>query len=246
MINQGLSETEARSRFYFVDKNGLLHDGMPDLLPFQQAFVHAHTSLSDWKLEQPGKINLLDVINNAKPTLLLGVSGQANQFTEPMIRAMATYCEHPIIFPLSNPTSRAEATPQDLLTWTEGRALVATGSPFDPITISGRQIDIAQCNNSYVFPGIGLAVVAGKATRVTDSMMMAAAIALSELAPAMSSGEGRLLPELSTIRNVSKHIAKAFILQGIREGHIDVMNEAQVEKAIESTMWTPQYELFEV
>lgn len=245
MINQGLNEIKARSQVYLVDRNGLLHDGMSDLLAFQQVFACSHQLLHDWELEQPGKISLLDVIINAKPTILVGVCGQPNQFTEKIVRTMASYCKRPIIFPLSNPTSRAEAIPQDLLTWTAGNALVATGSPFDPVTISGRQIDIAQCNNSYIFPGIGLGVVAGHARRVTDSMMMAAAMALSELAPAMGSGAGRLLPELSTIRDVSQHLAKAFILQGIQEGHVDAMNKEQVKSAIQRTMWTPRYESFE-
>jgi malate dehydrogenase (oxaloacetate-decarboxylating) len=245
MVHQGLSEDEAYSRFYLVDRNGLLDDSMTELLPFQRDFIHSKKSLQDWKLQQSGKINLVDVINNAKPTILLGVSGQPNQFTETIVRTMATYCQRPIIFPLSNPTSRAEATPADLLKWTKGQALVATGSPFDTITIDGNKIDIAQCNNSYIFPGVGLGIVAGKARRVSDKMMMAAAIALSELAPAICTGVGRLLPELSTIRDVSQHIAKAVILEGIREGHMDKMSDAQVEKALQDTMWTPQYETFE-
>ncbi len=245
MIHQGLSEADARSRFYLVDRNGMLHDGMTDLLPFQKAFAHPQQSLKDWKLAKAGTISLLDVINNAKPGILLGVSGQPNQFTEPMVRTMASYCKRPIIFPLSNPTSRAEAIPHDLLTWTTGLALVATGSPFDAVKIGGEEINIAQCNNSYIFPGVGLGVVAGKARRVTDGMMMAAAIALSELAPAVNTGVGRLLPELSTIRTVSQHIAKAVILQGIREGHIDAMTDGQVDKAVQNTMWSPNYEQFE-
>ena len=246
MMDQGLSEKEARSRFYMVDRNGLLHDGMSDLLPFQAPLKCSQQTIQDWKLEQTGKISLLDVINNAKPTILLGVSGQPNQFTEVIARTMASYCKRPIIFPLSNPTSRAEATPKDLLNWTAGQALVATGSPFEPVTVGNRQINIAQCNNSYIFPGMGLAIVAGKARRVSDLMMMAAAIALSELAPAVKTGEGRLLPELSTIRDVSQHIAKAVIQQGIREGHVDKMSEKEIEKAVEKTMWVPEYEKFGV
>ena len=158
---------------------------------------------------------------------------------------MANYCKRPIIFPLSNPTSRAEATPKDLLNWTSGNALVATGSPFESVTVGGHQIDIAQCNNSYIFPGVGLGIVAGHSRRVTDSMMMKAAIALSALAPAVQTGSGRLLPELSTIREVSQHIANAVILQGIEEGHIDKMNQKEINKTILDTMWTPQYEPFE-
>ncbi|HAU0947368.1 TPA: NAD-dependent malic enzyme, partial [Legionella pneumophila] len=240
MMNQGLSEEEARSRFYLVDRYGLLHDEMTDLLPFQKGFVRSSTSLQNWKLEKKGEITLTDVINNAQPTILLGVSGQPNQFKEAMIKTMLSYCERPIIFPLSNPTSRAEAIPQDLLNWTAGKALIATGSPFEPVVINGHKIEIAQCNNSYIFPGVGLGVVAGQAKRVTDLMMMAAAVALSELAPAIRTGEGRLLPELNSIREVSQHIARAVILQGIKEGHIEPMNNNKIDDSIKRTMWTPQ------
>ncbi|HAU1605889.1 TPA: NAD-dependent malic enzyme [Legionella pneumophila] len=242
MMNQGLTEQEARSRFYLVDRYGLLHDEMKDLLPFQKGFVRPSASLQNWKLEKRGEITLTDVINNAQPTILLGVSGQPNQFNEGMIKTMLSYCERPIIFPLSNPTSRAEAIPHDLLNWTAGKALIATGSPFEPVAMNGRKIEIAQCNNSYIFPGVGLGVVAGQAKRVTNLMMMAAAVALSELAPAVKSGEGRLLPELTSIREVSQHIAKAVILQGIKEGHIEPMSDNQIGDSIKRTMWTPQYE----
>lgn len=194
------------------------------------------------EIRKKGEITLTDVINNAQPTILLGVSGQPDQFNEEMIKTMLSYCERPIIFPLSNPTSRAEAIPQDLLNWTAGKALIATGSPFEPVTINGRKIEIAQCNNSYIFPGVGLGVVAGQAKRVTNLMMMAAAVALSELAPAIKTGEGRLLPELTSIREVSQHIARAVILQGIKEGHIEPMGDNQIDDSIKRTMWTPQYE----
>lgn len=244
MMNQGLAEAEARSRFYLIDRNGLLHDGMQDLLPFQKPFTQPQDSLINWKRQQANQTSLIDVIANAKPTILLGVSAQPNQFTEPMVRMMAGYCQRPIIFPLSNPTSRVEATPHDLLAWTEGRALIATGSPFDPVSINGRELSIAQCNNSYIFPGVGLGVVAGKAKRVTNPMMMAAAIALSELAPAVQTGEGRLLPQLSSIREVSKHIAKAVIIQGIKEGHVQTMDAQEIEQRIKETMWEPKYEYF--
>ncbi|KTD34447.1 malate dehydrogenase [Legionella moravica] len=244
MMSQGLSEAEARSRFYLVDRNGLLHDGMADLLPFQKGFTQPLDSLKSWNVHNLEQISLNDVIINAKPTILLGVSGQPKQFTESMIKSMVGYCQRPIIFPLSNPTSRVEAIPEDLLHWTSGTALIATGSPFDPIELNGQKFDIAQCNNSYIFPGVGLGVVAGKARRVTDDMMMAAAIALSELAPAVETGVGRLLPELSSIREVSRHIAKAVIKQGIKEGHISAMNDLEIDKAIDATMWTPHYESY--
>ncbi|RUR11675.1 NAD-dependent malic enzyme [Legionella sp. km772] len=241
MIAQGLSEAEARTRFYLVDRNGLIHDGMTSLLPFQKGLVQAHEGLKNWHLNDPNNISLLDVITNANPTILLGVSGQPKQFTEQIVKAMSSYCARPIIFPLSNPTSRAEAVPEDLLKWSAGNALIAAGSPFEPVTINGSQISIAQCNNSYIFPGVGLGVVAGQATRVSNKMMMAAALALSDLAPAVKTGEGRLLPELSSIREVSKHIAKAVIVQAIAEGHVKKMDENEIDKVIEETMWVPRY-----
>lgn len=241
MINQGLSEKEARARFYLVDRNGLLLDSMSTLLPFQTNLAQAHETINNWNVDNPEKVTLYDVIIHAKPTILLGVSGQPQQFTEQMIKAMSAYCARPIIFPLSNPTSRAEAVPADLLQWSAGNALIATGSPFDPITINGLAISIAQCNNSYIFPGVGLAVVASNAKRVTDKMMMAAAIALSDLAPAIKTGEGRLLPELTTIREVSQHIAKAVILEAINEGHVESMSEEAVDKVIKDALWEPKY-----
>lgn len=244
MVNQGLSEDQARTRFFLVDRNGLLHDGMSDLLPFQKGLVQSQEAIKNWHLAQAGTISLMDVINNAQPGILLGVSGQPNQFTEPMVKVMSAYCARPIIFPLSNPTSRAEAIPADLLRWSNGKALIASGSPFDAIELNDHQINIAQCNNSYIFPGVGLGVVAGEARRVSNKMMMAAAIALSELAPAIKTGEGRLLPELTTIREVSRHIAKAVIVQGMSEGHIKTMSDSDIDLAIEKSMWIPQYEQF--
>lgn len=244
MMLQGLGEEEARSRFYLLDRNGLLEDDMTNLLPFQAPFARKKQSQQHWKLEKPGTISLIDVLNNARPTILLGVSGQPNQFTEPMVRDMATYCTRPIIFPLSNPTSRAEATPNDLIHWTNGQALIATGSPFEPIDYKGNKIEIAQCNNSYIFPGMGLALVASKAKRVSDKMMMVAAIALSDLAPAMETGMGRLLPELITIRDTSAHIAFAVIKQAIAEGHASSMSDEDIKKAISETMWYPDYQPF--
>jgi malate dehydrogenase (oxaloacetate-decarboxylating) len=183
----------------------------------------------------------MDVMNHARPSILLGVSGQPNQFSEALVKAMAQNHPRPIIFPLSNPTSRAEADPRDILRWTQGKALVATGSPFDPASINGQIIPIAQCNNSYIFPGVGLGVVACGAKRVTNAMMMAAAMALSELAPATQKGEGPLLPKLSSIREVSKHIASAVITEAIREGKAEPMTADHIKKAIEKTMWTPAY-----
>ncbi|KTD15041.1 NAD-dependent malic enzyme [Legionella israelensis] len=244
MIQQGLTESEARSRFYLVDRVGLLHDKIVGLLPFQQAFAQPYDTVKNWQVSNPDNISLEDVIHQVKPTILLGVSGQPNQFSKSMIEKMFSYCKRPIVLPLSNPTSRAEAIPEDVLNWTDGQALVATGSPFEPVNIHGHHIDIAQCNNAYIFPGVGLGVVASKAKRVSDKMMMAAAIALSELAPAMKTGEGRLLPELINIRQVSRHIAKAVIQQGIKENHIYPLDDLAIEQKINETMWYPDYQVY--
>ncbi len=241
MVHQGLDETEARQRFYMIDRNGVLHDEMKDLMPFQQRLTQSAAALKNQGMNPQQNISLLDVIKQVKPDILLGVSGQPNQFSEEITKTMASYCERPIIFPLSNPTSRAEAIPEDLLRWSEGRALIASGSPFDPVHINDQDIPIAQCNNSYIFPGVGLAVVASRSRRVTDKMMMAAAMALSELAPAVKTGSGRLLPELHTIRDVSRHIAEAVIKEAIAEGHVKDMTETQIEQAINEHMWVPEY-----
>lgn len=241
MVDQGLSEMDARQHFFMVDRNGLVHSKMSGLLPFQQQLCQQVEHLEQMGFDTSKDISLLDVIDKAKPGVLLGVSGVPGLFTEEVIKTMATHQKQPVIFPLSNPTSRAEATPKDILNWTDGKALVATGSPFEPVTIGSKTIPIAQCNNAYIFPGMGLAIVASHAKRVSNTMMMTAALALSDLAPAVITGEGRLLPELHTIRTVSKHIAETVIQQGIKEGHIHSMNEAQINQVIEETMWSPEY-----
>lgn len=242
MVHEGLTEKEARERFYLIDRNGLLLDSQKDLLPFQKPFAKDRRLFAQWKLQNPEHISLAEVIDEAQPGILLGVSGQPGMFTEQHIKNMAKAHKRPIILPLSNPTSHCEAVPEDILKWTDGQALVATGSPFQPVVIHGRSIEIAQCNNSYIFPGVGLGIVSSGARRVSDQMMMAAAIALSDLAPAMETGEGRLLPELKHIREVSRHIASAVIHQGIKEGHIDPMDEKEINDKIDKTMWYPNYQ----
>ena len=156
---EGLSEELARSRVFMVDRFGLLTDGMPNLLPFQTKLVQKRENLKNWDTDNE-VLSLLDVVRNVKPDILIGVSGQTGLFTEEIIREMHKHCERPIVMPLSNPTSRVEATPQDIIAWTEGKALVATGSPFDPVLWKDKLYPIAQCNNSYIFPGIGLGVIA--------------------------------------------------------------------------------------
>lgn len=240
MKSEGLSEEEARAQVFMVDRFGLLTDKLPNLLDFQSKLVQKSANLTQWQMESDA-ISLLEVVRNAKPTILIGVSGQPGLFTEELIREMHKHCPRPIVMPLSNPTSRVEARPEDIINWTEGAALVATGSPFTPVTYKDRLFPIAQCNNSYIFPGIGLGVLAAGATRVTDAMLMAASRALADCSPLASDGHGALLPDIDDIQGVSKCIAmevgKAAQLQGVAV----VTSEEALSKAIEHNFWRPQY-----
>lgn len=241
MVNDGMGEADARSRFYMIDRVGLLLDNTSDVLPFQQGLLQRHESVANWQLQTAGYIGLGDVINNAKPTILLGVSGQPNQFKEDMIKHMTTYCERPIIFPMSNPTSRCEAKPVDIIKWSKGKALVATGSPFADVDFVGKCYPIAQSNNSYIFPGMGLGIVAVGAKRVSDDMFMAATLALSDAAPALHETNGALLPDLENIRQVSEKIAFAVAKKAIQEGLADKRSDAEIKSRIKATMWQPKY-----
>jgi malate dehydrogenase (oxaloacetate-decarboxylating) len=237
----GLTPEDARGRVYAVDKDGLLIQGYADLHPTQQPFVKKRAEFSGWKLVHQDKIGLLDVIRNAKPTVLIGVSGQAGVFTEEMVRAMTEYAPRPIIFPLSNPTSRSEATPQDLLDWSNGAAIVGTGSPFKPVIRDGRSIPIDQTNNSYVFPGVALGLISARARRVTDSMFMVAAKTLAKLSPTQTDKKGRLLPPVTEIRAVSIAIAIAVAEQARKEKLSLLPPGADLEQAIRANVWEPRY-----
>ena len=186
--------------------------------PFQQPFAKPLDFVAGWQLERPGVIGFKDVVRNARPTILIGASGQPATFTEEIVREMAKNVERPVIFPLSNPTAFSEANPGDLIQWTEGRALVATGSPFADDSFQGRTIRIAQCNNSYIFPAMGLAVLASGARRVTDAMFMAAARALAECSPARGDPFGPLLPPMKEIRRVARSVALAAAAEAQRAG----------------------------
>lgn len=243
MKSEGLSEEEARARVLMVDRFGLLTDKLPNLLDFQSKLVQKSENLAKWQVESDA-ISLLEVVRNAKPTILIGVSGQPGLFTEELIREMHKHCPRPIVMPLSNPTSRVEARPEDIINWTESAALVATGSPFLPVTYKEQLFPIAQCNNSYIFPGIGLGVLAAGAKRVTDAMLMAASRALADCSPLATDGHGALLPNIDDIQGVSKCIAmevgKAAQLQGVAV----VTSEEALSKAIEHNFWRPQYRIY--
>jgi malate dehydrogenase (oxaloacetate-decarboxylating) len=181
------------------------------------------------------------VVRNAKPTVLIGVSGQAGAFSEPIVRAMAEHNKRPIIFPLSNPTSRAEATPQDIEDWTQGRAIIGTGSPFPPLTRDGAKFKVDQTNNSYIFPGVGLGVIAVDATRISDGMMMVAAKALAAASPTKGDPKANLLPPVTALRNVAETVALAVALQAHKEGLTKGIQTDQIEGLVRAKIWSPHY-----
>jgi malate dehydrogenase (oxaloacetate-decarboxylating) len=240
MTAAGLSERDAAKRFYMIDQDGLLVEGM-SVAPFQQPFVQERSLLASWSLEQSGRAGLLDVVSNAKPTALIGVSGQPGAFSEPIVRAMCAVNRRPAIFPLSNPTSRAEATPADIQCWSDGRAVVGAGSPFPPLLRNGRSVAVDQTNNSYIFPGVGLGAIAVQARRITDTMFMAAAKALAERSPARHDSGGNLLPPVTALRDIAVAVARAVASQAVNEGHAPPMSEREIDAAIAAKMWVPKY-----
>ncbi|MFP1738377.1 NAD-dependent malic enzyme [Lonsdalea quercina] len=243
MVAEGLTDEEARSRVFMVDRFGLLTDKLPNLLNFQSPLVQKSEKIAHWDVSS-NAISLLEVMQNAKPTVLIGVSGQPGLFTEEIIREMNSNCARPIVMPLSNPTSRVEARPEDIFNWTDGTALVATGSPFAPVTHKGEIYPIAQCNNSYIFPGIGLGVLASGARRITDGMLMAASRALADCSPLANEGKGGLLPEIEKIQEVSHHIALEVAKMAQEDGVAEVTSEEALIKAIEHNFWHPQYRTY--
>ncbi|RDS86216.1 NAD-dependent malic enzyme [Dyella psychrodurans] len=246
MVDAGLNEEQARKAFFLVDRNGLLLEGMEGITPAQTPFVQQRDVVKDWSLGKPDQIGLFDVVRNAKPTVLIGVSGQTGAFTEPVVREMAQNVERPVIFPLSNPTSRSEATPQQLIEWTDGRALIGTGSPFAPVQWHDRRFDIDQTNNSYIFPGVGLGVLAAGAKRVTDAMFMVAGKVVADMSPTVSDPHGRLLPPVDQLRAVSVAVARAVAIQAQADGVADVCDEATLDKRIQAIVWEPRYRPYEL
>ncbi|MBP2845044.1 NAD-dependent malic enzyme [Dickeya oryzae] len=243
MKSEGLSDEEARARVFMVDRFGLLTDKLPNLLDFQSKLVQKSDKLAKWDITRDA-ISLMDVMRNARPTILIGVSGQPGLFTEEIIREMHRNCARPIVMPLSNPTSRVEARPEDIIRWTDGAALVATGSPFSPVQHKDKVYPIAQCNNSYIFPGIGLGVLASGAKRITDGMLMASSRALADCSPLANQGEGALLPDVGTIQDVSKHIALEVAKTAQLQGVAEVTSEDALVKAIAHNFWHPQYRTY--
>jgi malate dehydrogenase (oxaloacetate-decarboxylating) len=244
MQDAGLTERQACERIYPLNRRGLLIEGGKDFRPEQVPFARKPSDVAAWPVSNRQEIGLLDVVRNAKPTVLIGVSGQPGAFTEEVVRAMAKNTVRPIIFPLSNPTSRCEGRPQDLLDWTEGRALIGTGSPFGPAKINGREVQIDQTNNSYIFPGMALGIISSHARHVSDAMIKAAARALAGLSPLRQDKNANLLPPLASIRSVSLEVAKAVGRQAMQEGLADV-DEAAFEQELAANVWEPVYKPYQ-
>ncbi|HSW94307.1 MAG TPA: NAD-dependent malic enzyme [Gammaproteobacteria bacterium] len=241
MMEDGLSEMEARRRFFLVDKDGLLFDDNANLFHFQKPFAQSREMIASWQLNHSNLITLDDVVKNAHPTVLIGVSGQGGAFSEKMIREMASHVSRPIIFPLSNPTSRSEAVPSDLLKWTNDRAIIGTGSPFESVMKNGKSWRVDQTNNCYIFPGLGLGLIAVKAARVTDRMFMQAAKALAASSPANQNPDNNLLPPLRDIRTVSLKVAIAVAQEAIDAGLSNVTLRGDLETYLENYMWKAEY-----
>jgi len=240
MVQEGISREQAKSQVFMVDRFGLITDQMEGLRDFQQELAQPTTALQDWSYsgEYP---SLLDVVHCAQPTVLIGVSGQPGLFTEQVIRSMQQYCPEPIIFPLSNPSKRVEAHPRDVIEWTDGKAVVATGSPYGSVDYNGKIYPIAQCNNSYIFPGIGLGVISVKSKHITEEMLVAASKTLAEDSPLANGESQHLLPSLGQIETLSRKIAFAVGKVAQQQGHALEIEDDVLKARIEKNFWNPEY-----
>ncbi len=242
MMADGLTEAQARARFFLVDRDGLFVKGATGLMDFQEKFCQEKNVVADWIVQDVNHISLLDVVKHVHPTVLIGVSGQPGTFTEEIVREMASHVERPVIFPLSNPTCRSEATPEDLMSWTNHNVVMGTGSPFPDVMRNGVLRRVDQTNNAYIFPGMGLGVIAVNATRVTDKMFMVAAKALADCSPTKLDKDANLLPPLSMIREVSFKVAVAVALEAISSGlTATTYSVDDVETLVRAKVWTPVY-----
>ncbi|HEY3704807.1 MAG TPA: NAD-dependent malic enzyme [Terracidiphilus sp.] len=245
MKADGLTETEARERIYAFNRHGLMVEGDPALRASQMPLARRQQDVKDWHLSGDGPISLLDAVRNARITVLVGTSAQAGAFTEEVIRAIARNAERPVILPLSNPTSKSEAVPADLLRWTGGKALIGTGSPFAPVDVDGRTVRISQTNNSYIFPGLALGILVSRARRVTEAMIMAAARTLASLSPAVQNPDGALLPPVADSRKVGLAVAQAVAAAAIAEGASDLPID-HVQSELDAYVWQPVYRPYEL
>lgn len=240
LVAKGLPEEEARQCFWLIDRYGLLVEGHDEVRDFQRPYLRSQDDVALFESTEK-MLELQAVVDVVQPTVLIGCSAVAGAFTESVVKSMASSVARPIILPLSNPTTRAEATPTDLFEWTAGKALVATGSPFDVVEYDGRTVRISQCNNAFIFPGLGLGVIASKAKRVTDGMLAAAAHALAECSPLENDPEGALLPMIKDSHAVSRRVALRVAQVAREEGVVFEQSDADLEEIIEAIFWEPEY-----
>jgi malate dehydrogenase (oxaloacetate-decarboxylating) len=241
MVRDGLSQEEAARRFWCVDQQGLLVDDMADLRDFQQGYARPRSEVADWGAD--GTIGLLEVVEKAHPTIIVGTSTRGGAFTEQVIRAMAKGVERPLIFPLSNPTERIEAVPSDVIKWTDGRGLVATGTPWDPVPYNGIDYYIGQANNALIYPGIGLGTIVSRAEHVTDGMLLAASEAIAGLVDVSRPGAG-LLPQVENLRAVSATVAVAVAEQAVSDGVAPPLDDPV--QAVQDGIWRAAYKPLEL
>ena len=242
MVIEGLTDAHARARVFMVDRFGLLTEGMTDLLDFQERLAQPLSALKEWRLTSDSDYaSLMDVISNTEASILIGVSGKPGLFTEEVIRQMLAGCPRPIILPLSNPSQHVEAHPQDVIAWTDGKAIIATGSPFEEVEHNGEAFKISQCNNSYVFPGVGLGVISCKARLVSDEMLMVASTTLAELSPGQEDQSSAVLPPLTALPQISRKIAFKVAKTAIEQDLAREMTNDELLASIERNFWTPVY-----
>jgi len=239
--NEGLSREEAASRIFAVDMQGLLVEGDTALEEPQRPFAQTRAAVADWKLETPGRIGMMDVVRNGRPTVLVGVTAQTGLFNEQVLQEVGRNTERPIVFALSNPTSKCEATPEQVWKATDGRGLVATGSPFPPMEWNGRTLRSSQCNNMYIFPGVGLGALVARASKVTDGMLLAASRAISEMVTPEQEAQGLMLPPMEEIRRASAEVAFAVARQAREEGLGRRVSDEDLRRVVEKAQWNPHF-----
>ena len=240
---EGISEEDAKDKIYVLGRNGLAHTGSDGLDELKKRFTQPKNKIEAWDPGNMQHITLLETIQNVKPTILIGTSAQPNSFSEEIVREMKKHVARPIIFPLSNPTIKSEAIPEDLMNWTKGQALIATGSPFPPVEYEGKSYVIGQCNNVFVFPGVGLGVIASTASRVTDRMFLEAAKVVSKYSPILDNPYASLFPRIKQLRAISRDVAIAVAEEAIKEG-VCVKPPKDVKQAVLDSMWEPKYSTF--
>ncbi|MFZ5805291.1 MAG: NAD-dependent malic enzyme [Acidobacteriota bacterium] len=239
--SQGLPPEEARKVVWPVDVQGLLCQDDPSLEPWQRPFARKREEIAGWKLKDPQKITLEDVVVNVKPTILVGVTAQPGLFSSKLLQQVAKEEARPVILALSNPTSKSECTPEDALAATGGKALVATGSPFPPVSLEDRTVETSQCNNLYVFPGVGLGTLVAKAPKITDEMFLAASEALSAMVSAEEQERGLLLPPLTSVRQVAREVAVAVAKKARDQGLGRLLADEEIEEVVSQAQWEPRF-----